>query len=55
MKKATNLVELFQNLVPGKFLSPDTDSQFYVSVYEETLNNLRFNIQTYQNKEHKFY
>ncbi|MEM7660130.1 MAG: hypothetical protein AAF399_28735, partial [Bacteroidota bacterium] len=42
---ASNLIELFQNLVPSQYLTP-ADKELYVPIYEQTLKDLRFSILT---------
>lgn len=55
MKKATNLIELFKALVPSNFLGPNRDPEFYVKVYEDKLDTLRFSIQHDPNPQKTFY
>lgn len=55
MRKATNLIELFKVLVPSNYLGPDRDPEFYVKVYEDKLDTLRFSIQYDPNPQKTFY
>ena len=43
MKPATNLLELYQNLTPSRFLTKE-EAQFYVEVYDEKIKLLRLDL-----------
>lgn len=44
MKPATTIVELYQNLSPSKFLTPDRDKDQYVDLYGEKLGDIKFSL-----------
>lgn len=54
MKPATNIIELFKNLSPIKFLRME-DEAFYVPIYEDVINRIRFDLLTNEVRSQTIY
>ncbi|MBR9923351.1 MAG: hypothetical protein GYB31_21165 [Bacteroidetes bacterium] len=52
--KATNIKELYKSLTPGKWLDRD-DDEFYVPLYEEQIDSIRFDLENSELSSHTIY